>query len=68
MLFIICLKHTKKEFALEKLKDLVDSYWAEISESIVKLESLSEDESFKLHKLAALIASKVKCSFFSPSH
>lgn len=48
-----------KEFALQKLNDVVDDFWPEISEAIVKVESLCEDESFKKRDLAALLASKI---------
>ncbi|KAH3809770.1 hypothetical protein DPMN_138149, partial [Dreissena polymorpha] len=48
-----------KVFALEKLNKIVDFFWAEISESIDKIEVLYEDPSFKQKELAALVASKV---------
>ncbi|KAK7477127.1 hypothetical protein BaRGS_00031613 [Batillaria attramentaria] len=46
-------------FALEKLDRIVGVFWAEISESIEKIEVLFEDKQFKSKKLAALVASKV---------
>ncbi|PVD18462.1 hypothetical protein C0Q70_21011 [Pomacea canaliculata] len=48
-----------KTFALEKLDKIVGMFWAEISESIDKIEVLFEDQNFKKKKLAALVASKV---------
>lgn len=48
-----------KEYALHKLNDLVDEFWPEISEAIVKVESLCEDKSFANRDLAALLASKI---------
>ncbi|XP_048744052.2 26S proteasome non-ATPase regulatory subunit 1-like [Ostrea edulis] len=48
-----------KAFALEKLNNIVDVFWAEISENVDKIEVLYEDASFKNSELAALVASKV---------
>ncbi|XP_040568295.1 26S proteasome non-ATPase regulatory subunit 1 [Lepeophtheirus salmonis] len=48
-----------KVFALKKLEGIVDEFWAEISESIGKIEILHEEEEFPQRSLAALIASKV---------
>lgn len=48
-----------KEYALHKLNDIVDEFWPEISEAIVKVESLCEDKSFRNRDLAALLASKI---------
>ncbi|KAL7056774.1 hypothetical protein AAHC03_019485 [Spirometra sp. Aus1] len=48
-----------KAFALKRLNDLADEFWAEISESVDKIEILYEDHSFPYKKLAALLASKV---------
>lgn len=48
-----------KMFALEKLDKIVGVFWAEISESIEKIEVLFEDQQFKSKQLAALVASKV---------
>lgn len=45
--------------ALRRLNDVVDVFWAEISDSIEKIEVLYEDEEFPERKLAALVASKV---------
>ena len=46
-------------FALKKLNDVVDVFWAEISEAVDKIEMLYEDVGFKHRNLAALVASKV---------
>ncbi|XP_034238410.1 26S proteasome non-ATPase regulatory subunit 1 [Thrips palmi] len=48
-----------KVFALKKLDTIVDEFWPEISEAILKIEILHEDKTFDQHKLAALVASKV---------
>ena len=48
-----------KELALDRLNQIVDQFWAEISESIRKIEGLYEDDKFTNRQLAALIASKV---------
>ncbi|XP_022237955.1 26S proteasome non-ATPase regulatory subunit 1 [Limulus polyphemus] len=48
-----------KTFALKKLNQIVDEFWAEISEAIEKIEVLYEDQSFAQKQLAALVASKV---------
>lgn len=48
-----------KVFALDKLNKITDVFWAEISESVDKIEVLYEDASFKHRELAALVASKV---------
>lgn len=48
-----------KTFALTKLDNMVDMFWAEISESVDKIEVLYEDATFKSCELAALVASKV---------
>nr|CAG4715876.1 unnamed protein product [Naegleria fowleri] len=48
-----------QSIALKKLDQVVDQYWAEISESVRKLESLYEDEKFPNRELAALLTSKV---------
>lgn len=48
-----------KAYALSKLNDVVDEYWAEISEVIGKIEVLHEDKGFHQRKLASLLASKV---------
>lgn len=52
-------KYELKTFALEKLNVIVDDFWAEISETIDKIEVLYEDEAFNNRKLASLVASKV---------
>jgi len=46
-------------YALKKLNTIVDQFWAEISDSVSKIEVLYEDEQFKHRNLAALVASKV---------
>lgn len=46
-------------FALEKLNELVNDFWPEISERIEKIETLYEDEHFQARYVAALLASKV---------
>uniref|UniRef100_K7DZZ0 26S proteasome non-ATPase regulatory subunit 1 n=1 Tax=Monodelphis domestica TaxID=13616 RepID=K7DZZ0_MONDO len=48
-----------KEFALQKLNAVVNDFWAEISESVDKIEVLYEDEGFRSRQFAALVASKV---------
>uniref|UniRef100_A0A8C4RSB6 26S proteasome non-ATPase regulatory subunit 1 n=1 Tax=Erpetoichthys calabaricus TaxID=27687 RepID=A0A8C4RSB6_ERPCA len=48
-----------KEFALHKLNSVVNDFWAEISESVDKIEVLYEDEAFHSREFAALVASKV---------
>ncbi|OCT57605.1 hypothetical protein XELAEV_18003248mg [Xenopus laevis] len=48
-----------KEFALHKLNAVVNDFWAEISESVDKIEVLYEDENFRSRQFAALVASKV---------
>jgi len=48
-----------KTFALTKLNEVVDEFWAEISEVIAKIEILYEDKNFSHKKMAALVASKV---------
>ena len=50
---------TIKHFALQKLDDIVDEFWTEISEVVDKIEVLYEDEHFVDRHLAALISSKV---------
>ncbi|XP_031549266.1 26S proteasome non-ATPase regulatory subunit 1-like [Actinia tenebrosa] len=49
-----------KVYALDKLNVIMDDFWAEISESVAKIEVLYEDETFKHRKLSALVASKVR--------
>ncbi|KAG1181194.1 hypothetical protein G6F65_007442 [Rhizopus arrhizus] len=48
-----------KVYALQQLNTLVDEFWAEISDSVAKIEILYEDQSFSQRELAALVASKV---------
>jgi len=47
------------QYALQKLNELVGDFWAEIANSIGKIEVLYEDEEFEYRNLAALVASKV---------
>ncbi|CAG0923939.1 unnamed protein product, partial [Notodromas monacha] len=46
-------------FTLQKLNEVVDEFWAEISEHIEKIEVPYEDKNFSHRNLAALVASKV---------
>ncbi|CAO3669707.1 unnamed protein product [Umbelopsis vinacea] len=48
-----------KTYALQKLNSLVNDFWAEISDSVAKIEILYEDSEFSERELAALVASKV---------
>ncbi|UZJ51462.1 hypothetical protein CBS101457_000782 [Exobasidium rhododendri] len=48
-----------QSYALHKLNTLVDSFWAEIADSVSKIEILYEDVNFPDRQLAALVASKV---------
>uniref|UniRef100_A0A670ZMA1 26S proteasome non-ATPase regulatory subunit 1 n=1 Tax=Pseudonaja textilis TaxID=8673 RepID=A0A670ZMA1_PSETE len=48
-----------QEFALHKLNAVVNDFWAEISESVDKIEILYEDVGFRSREFAALVASKV---------
>ncbi|KAI8977190.1 armadillo-type protein [Mycotypha africana] len=48
-----------KIYALQQLNTLVDEFWAEVADSIAKIEILYEDTSFTQRELAALVASKV---------
>ncbi|XP_065164935.1 26S proteasome non-ATPase regulatory subunit 1-like isoform X2 [Atheta coriaria] len=52
-------RHEIKTFALQRLDNIVDEFWPEISESIEKIEILHEDQVFQQRELAALVASKV---------
>ena len=45
--------------ALQKLNEIVDEFWPEISDYITHIEGLFEDKSFPNGELAALVASKV---------
>jgi len=60
---VISLLDEKSEeiqiYALKKLNSIVDQFWAEISDSVSKIEVLYENEQFKYRNLAALVASKV---------
>ncbi|CDH53515.1 probable rpn2-26s proteasome regulatory subunit [Lichtheimia corymbifera JMRC:FSU:9682] len=46
-------------YALQNLNNLVNEFWAEISDSVAKIEILYEDPQFSQRELAALVASKV---------
>ena len=46
-------------YALERLNNMVSTYWPEISEKIDLIETFYEDKSFEKRELAALIAAKV---------
>ncbi|KAI3626445.1 hypothetical protein CBS9595_001806 [Malassezia furfur] len=46
-------------YALRKLESLVDGFWAELADSVPRIEELYEDESFADRAVAALVASKV---------
>ncbi|CAO3592001.1 unnamed protein product [Absidia cylindrospora] len=48
-----------KVYALQQLNVLVNQFWAEISDSVAKIEILYEDSDFPDIELAALVASKV---------
>lgn len=48
-----------KVFALNKLNEIVDLFWAEISEDLSLIEVLYEDSKFSHQDLAALVTSKV---------
>ena len=43
---------------MEKLHSIVDQFWAEISDAVPLIESLSEDTTFPQRDLAASLASK----------
>ncbi|KAK4049515.1 proteasome regulatory particle base subunit [Microbotryomycetes sp. JL201] len=45
--------------ALERINLLIDSFWAEVADEVVKIETLSEDANFPAQALASLVASKV---------
>ncbi|KDN37461.1 putative RPN2-26S proteasome regulatory subunit [Tilletiaria anomala UBC 951] len=48
-----------QSYALKKLNDIVHHSWAEIADSVAKIETLHENPSFPDRHLAALVASKV---------
>ena len=48
-----------QEYALQKLNTLVDRFWAELADSLARLEELYEDEAFQQRHLAALVVSKI---------
>ncbi|KAG1151716.1 hypothetical protein G6F37_010932 [Rhizopus arrhizus] len=54
-----------KVHALQQLNILVDEFWAEISDSIAKIEVLYEDPSFNEKELAALVASKLMKVYYN---
>ncbi|POY76348.1 hypothetical protein BMF94_0545 [Rhodotorula taiwanensis] len=45
--------------ALANIDNRIDNLWAEVADSIVKIEALSEDTAFPSRQLASLVASKV---------
>lgn len=45
--------------ALDKLDQVVDSFWPEIADAVGKIETLFESETFLDRRRAALVASKV---------
>ena len=51
--------HNIQLAALQKLNEIVDEFWPEISDYITHIEGLFEDKSFPNRELAALVASKV---------
>lgn len=48
-----------KVYALQKLNEIVDLFWAEIADQISKIEILYENNVFPQRQLAAIVASKV---------
>ncbi|KAN0063959.1 proteasome regulatory particle base subunit [Thecaphora frezii] len=48
-----------QSYALKRLDSIVDQFWAEIADSVSKIEILYETEGFADRQLAALVASKV---------
>ncbi|KAJ2789060.1 proteasome regulatory particle base subunit, partial [Coemansia guatemalensis] len=46
-------------YGLSQLNAVADRFWAEISDSISRIEILYEDEGFQHRQLAALVASKI---------
>ncbi|CAO3613493.1 unnamed protein product [Cunninghamella blakesleeana] len=48
-----------KVYALQQLNLLINEFWAEIADSVAKIEILYEDNEFPDIELAALVASKV---------
>ena len=46
-------------YALERLNNMVGTYWPEIGEKIDLIETFYEDKNFEQRELAALIAAKV---------
>ncbi|KAI9023487.1 armadillo-type protein, partial [Phycomyces nitens] len=46
-------------YALQKLNTLVNEFWAEVSDSVEKIEILYEDTNFPQRELAALVTSKI---------
>ncbi|GAA5990775.1 hypothetical protein JCM11641_002034 [Rhodosporidiobolus odoratus] len=45
--------------ALSLINDNLDTFWAEVADEVVKVESLSESPTFPAQSLASLVASKV---------
>eukprot|EP00730_Choanoeca_flexa_P000873 TRINITY_DN10376_c0_g2_i1.p1 TRINITY_DN10376_c0_g2~~TRINITY_DN10376_c0_g2_i1.p1 ORF type:complete len:949 (+),score=326.71 TRINITY_DN10376_c0_g2_i1:172-3018(+) len=48
-----------KGFAVKKLLDIVDDFWAEIADDVPEIEQLYEEKTFPEREQAALLASKV---------
>ncbi|GAA5866599.1 hypothetical protein JCM1840_002395 [Sporobolomyces johnsonii] len=45
--------------ALDRINQLIDHFWAEVADHVVKIEALSESTAFPARQLASLVASKV---------
>ncbi|KDE05351.1 hypothetical protein MVLG_04266 [Microbotryum lychnidis-dioicae p1A1 Lamole] len=50
---------TLQAYALQQIDPLIHTFWAEVADHVVKIESLSETPTFPSQALASLIASKV---------
>ncbi|SCV74944.1 BQ2448_7973 [Microbotryum intermedium] len=50
---------TLQAYALQQINRLIHTFWAEVADHVVKIESLSETPSFPSRAIASLIASKV---------
>lgn len=48
-----------RELGLRQLNAIMDTFWPEIADSLVLIQHIYEDKTFKSHELAALVASKV---------
>ncbi|GIX65208.1 26S proteasome regulatory subunit [Babesia caballi] len=60
---VLALLHERddasRELGLRQIDALVDTFWAEIADSVAVIERLHEDTGFPARDLAALVASKV---------